>query len=113
MDKWFRDCLALEQVRVSLAGQIAVQTLLKQSIDAILNEAIEVWSGTIHADNDDYAVWMSEFHGIFWAKAVDDFGPVGYFTNKQSVTWFTRSGHLVNGKSLTTVHDDQKTTLFG
>jgi endonuclease/exonuclease/phosphatase family metal-dependent hydrolase len=29
------------------------------------------------------------------------------------VTWFTRNGHLVKGKSLTEVHDDQKTTIFG
>jgi len=73
----------------SLDGEVGaiVHDLL---LDAIVNDAHQVWSGFIKGFDDDYPVNVNEYHGIYWVWAME-YEPAGYFIDKEEAIAYARS----------------------
>lgn len=59
-------------------------------IDAICNDAKNIWSGTIRRPHDDYPVVVHAYEGVYWVLAMD-YDPVGYFLDQDSAILYARS----------------------
>jgi hypothetical protein len=89
----FSDALILMQSG-TLQGDLGAD-LHDLLVDAIRNDAKEVWSGVISHPHDDYPIRVNEFHGVFWIWAME-YDPVGYFLSKQDAVTYACSNWDVN-----------------
>jgi hypothetical protein len=84
----FSDALLLMQ-EGTLEGDLGAD-LHGLLVDAIRNDAMDIWSGVISHPHDDYPIQVKEFHGVFWVWAME-YDPVGYFLSRQDAVTYASS----------------------